>query len=120
VFPERNDSPVVQGTSRSYCQELLASNVQIFEYRPGLLHTKSLTLDGEFMMIGSANMDRRSFDLNYENNMLIDDRDMVAKVIDRQHAYIADSTRITLDNVRSWSVAKRLWNKSVAILGPIL
>jgi cardiolipin synthase len=44
--------------------------VRIFEYVGGLLHTKSLTLDGEVTLIGSANMDRRSFELNYENNIL--------------------------------------------------
>jgi len=68
-FPARNDSFIVGGASRSYYGELLAAGVEIHEYEGGLLHTKSLTLDGKVALIGSANMDRRSFDLNYENNI---------------------------------------------------
>ena len=64
VFPARNDSGVVAAISRSYYADLLSAGVKIFEYEGGLLHTKSLTLDGEITLIGSANMDRRSFDLN--------------------------------------------------------
>ena len=60
--------------SRSYYAELLDAGVQIFEYVGGLLHTKSLTVDGEVTLIGSANIDRRSFELNFENNILFFDR----------------------------------------------
>jgi cardiolipin synthase len=45
---------------------LLEAGVSIFEYEGGILHTKSMTVDGEITLIGSANMDRRSFELNYE------------------------------------------------------
>ena len=57
---------------------------KIYEYVGGLLHTKSLTLDGEITLIGSANMDRRSFDLNYENNILFYDPELTADVRARQ------------------------------------
>ena len=73
VFPARNDSWIVAAASRSYYAELLDAGVRIFEYDGGLLHTKSLTLDGEVTLIGSANIDRRSFDLNFENNILFFD-----------------------------------------------
>ena len=74
IFPARNDSWIVAAASRSYYADLLAAGVKIYEYEGGLLHTKSLTLDGEVTLIGSANMDRRSFELNYENNILFYDR----------------------------------------------
>jgi cardiolipin synthase len=73
IFPARNDSWIVAAASRSYCSDLLAAGVRIFEYEGGLLHTKSLTLDGEVTLIGSAHLDRRSFELNYENNILFYD-----------------------------------------------
>ena len=73
IFPVRDDSWGVGAASRSYCSDLLNAGVKIYEYVGGLLHTKSLTLDGEVTLIGSANMDRRSFDLNYENNILLYD-----------------------------------------------
>ena len=120
IFPARNDSWIVGGASRSYYSELLEAGVTIYEYVGGLLHTKSLTLDGEVTLIGSANMDRRSFDLNYENNILFVDTTRTADVRERQQQYIAKSIRITRDTVASWSMPRRLWNNTLAILGPIL
>ena len=52
--------------------------MKIYEYVGGLLHTKSLTVDGEVTLIGSANIDRRSFELNFENNILFVDRALTA------------------------------------------
>jgi phosphatidylserine/phosphatidylglycerophosphate/cardiolipin synthase-like enzyme len=92
VFPARNDSWIVAAASRSYYAELLAAGVRIYEYVGGLLHTKSLTLDGEVTLIGSANMDRRSFELNYENNILFYDPALTADVRQRQQSYIASFT----------------------------
>ena len=120
IFPAKNDSKIVQGTSRSYYQELLNAGVKIYEYKPGLLHAKTLTIDGEFSMIGSANIDRRSFDLNYENNMLIYDPKTTADIVERQQQYISKSNRVTQEDVDSWSMATKLWNNTVAVLGPIL
>lgn len=120
ILPAKNDSWIVQSASRSYYQELLAAGVEIYEYIPGLLHTKSLTFDSEFAMIGSANVDRRSFDLNYENNILIADNEIVSDIIKRQQQYISQATLITTEAVNNWSPLKRLWNNTVAMLGPIL
>ncbi|MBL4766130.1 MAG: cardiolipin synthase [Rhodobacteraceae bacterium] len=120
VLPQKNDSRIVQGASRSYYAELLEAGIQIFEFREGLLHTKSLTIDGEFTMIGSANMDRRSFDLNYENNILIQNQELTADIIARQREYISKSNQVNLDTVNSWSITTRLLNNTVAVLGPIL
>ena len=71
-------------------------------------------------MIGSANLDRRSFDLNYENNMLISDTQTVADIIKRQQEYISQANLCTREMVASWSVYKRFWNNFIATLGPIL
>jgi cardiolipin synthase len=120
IFPARNDSWVVGAASRSYYADLLASGVKIYEYMGGLLHTKSLTLDGNVTLIGSANMDRRSFDLNYENNILFHDVALTADVRKRQQEYIERSQRVTNETVGDWSISRRLWNNSVATVGPLL
>src|SRR5262249_22557409 len=120
IFPARNDSWIVAGASRSYYADLLTAGVKIFEYVGGLLHAKSLTLDGEVALIGSANMDRRSFDLNYENNILFCDADLTAAVRQRQQQYIAASNEITRDSVAAWSLPRKLWNNTLAMVGPIL
>jgi Phosphatidylserine/phosphatidylglycerophosphate/cardiolipin synthases and related enzymes len=120
VLPARNDSWIVGAASRSYYLELLHSGVRIFEYVGGLLHTKSLTLDGEVALIGSANLDRRSFELNYENNILLRSSPVTAELRARQQDYIAGSREITLAEVEAWGIGKQLWNNSIAMLGPIL
>jgi cardiolipin synthase len=120
VFPARNDDFAVGATSRSYYEDLLTAGVRIFEYQPGLLHTKSLTLDGMITLIGSANMDRRSFDLNFENNILLHDPALTAEMRSRQLDYIAESIEITLTTVQAWNWRRRLWNNTLATIGPIL
>lgn len=120
VLPAANDSWIVGAASRSCYPELLEAGVRIFEYRGGLLHTKSLTMDGEVMLIGSANMDRRSFELNYENNILLHDPALTAEMRLRQQSYIARSIEVMEAEVAAWSWRLRLRNNVVALLGPVL
>ena len=120
IFPERNDSLIVGAASRSYYADLLAAGVRLFEYRGGLLHTKSLTVDGVVSLIGSANLDRRSFDLNYENNILFYDPALTADVRRRQDDYLAASREVTAAAVRQWPLARRLLNNATAMFGPVL
>src|SRR5690606_15039395 len=120
VFPARNDSWFVGAASRSYYSELLDAGVCIREYVGGLLHAKSLTVDGEMTLIGSANMDRRSFDLNFENNILFHDVHLTQAIRRRQESYIAQSKLINQADVAAWSLRYRLRNNVMAILGPVL
>ncbi len=120
VFPARNDSFVVAAASHSYYADLLEAGVKIYEYVGGLLHTKSFTIDGTVTLIGSANMDRRSFDLNYENNILVCDATLTGEMRQLQHHYISKSNAVSLEMVRDWPVGLRLWNNAIAMLGPVL
>jgi cardiolipin synthase len=120
VVPRRNDSWIVAAASRSYYRDLLDAGVEIREYVGGLLHTKSITVDGEATLIGSANMDRRSFELNSENNILFYDPALTADMRERQQSYIARSDRVEQRDVANWSRPKRLWNNAVAMMGPVL
>jgi cardiolipin synthase len=120
IFPARNDSWIVAAASRSYYADLLVAGVNIHEYEGGLLHTKSLTVDGELTLIGSANMDRRSFDLNYENNILFHDAALTRDVRQRQQDYLSRSRPVGRDDVVRWSTPRRLWNNSIAIMGPLI
>ncbi len=120
IVPALNDSWIVAAASRSYYADLLEAGIRIHEYVGGLLHTKSVTIDGTVTLIGSANMDRRSFDLNYENNIIFCDTRLTAELEARQQSYIASSRAVTLEEVRSWSLWRRLWNNAIAMLGPVL
>jgi cardiolipin synthase len=120
IFPARNDSWIVGAASRSYYEDLIAAGVHVYEYVGGLLHTKSLTIDGEVTLIGSANMDRRSFELNYENNILFYDESLTATMIERQESYRAKSGQISAEMVAGWTWQHRLWNNTIAMIGPVL
>lgn len=120
IFPKKNDSFIVAATSHSYYWELLKAGVRIYEYRPGLLHAKTLTIDGELSLIGSTNLDLRSFDLNYENNVVFSDKALTTAIIERQYQYIADSDKVTLEQVESWPLIYKIYNNVIATMGPVL
>ena len=120
IFPKNNDSIVVAATSHSYYWQLLEAGVKIYEYKPGLLHAKTLTVDGEIGLIGSTNLDLRSFDLNYENNIVFSDRALTTDIVERQYQYIADSDEVTREQVENWPLPYRIWNNIVATMGPVL
>ncbi|MFT8719803.1 cardiolipin synthase [Acetobacter sp.] len=120
TVPKRNDSWIVAGASRSYYRELLEAGVKIYEYPHGLLHTKAMTVDGRMTLIGSANLDRRSFDLNFENNIQLVDDAFTAVIRDRQQTYIDESEEVTLQDVVKWRKSRVIWNNTLAMIGPVL
>ncbi|MDX2118342.1 MAG: cardiolipin synthase [Planctomycetota bacterium] len=91
VVPERSDAPVVCAAGRSHYPELLDAGVQIRLYRGGTLHSKTLTVDRRLAMIGSANLDQRSFWLNFEVTLLGYNAAFCEEVRRVQQKYIADA-----------------------------
>lgn len=120
IFPERNDSWIVAAASHSYYHQLLDAGCRIHEHGRGLLHSKILTVDGKVSLIGSSNLDLRSFDLNYENNILLQDEAITAAIDQRQQQYLEDSRRVELPEVLAWPFYRRIWNNVIATLGPVL
>lgn len=120
ILPAKNDSWIVAAVSQSYYSKLLDHGVKIFEFRDGLLHAKTLTMDGAISLIGSTNLDLRSFDLNYENDILLRDDEVTESIRSRQQNYIQQSDKITIEDVNSWSYPRRIWNNILATIGPVL
>lgn len=120
IFPKVNDSWIVSAASRSYYHKLLDAGCVIHEFKGGLLHAKTLTIDGCVSLIGSSNLDLRSFDLNYENNILLQDQAITEAIRKRQQTYIASSEIIELENVLAWRYTRRIWNNVIATVGPVL
>ncbi len=120
IFPKRNDSWVVAAASRSYYRKLLSAGCRIFEFKDGLLHAKTLTVDGRISVIGSSNLDQRSFDLNYENNILLQDPELTSELRARQQSYVARSEPVRHAEVRAWPRHERIWNNVIATIGPVL
>jgi len=66
LLPRRSDSFIVSAAARSYYDELIAAGVQVWEYKARMLHSKTLVVDDNCAMAGTANFDNRSFRLNFE------------------------------------------------------
>ena len=66
MVPRRSDSLIVSACARSYYDELMTAGVKIWEYKARMLHSKTLVVDDQCAMIGTANFDLRSFRLNFE------------------------------------------------------
>ena len=120
ILPARNDSWAVGAISKAYYPDLLAAGVRIFEFHGGLLHAKTLVADGTVALVGSANMDRRSIDLNFENNILLADPAATATMRARQEEFLAKSRPVTRDEVAAWGTLRRMANNALAIMGPVL
>ena len=74
LVPGKCDSKLVNAASKSYYEDLLCAGVEVYLYKKGFVHAKTLVADSNLSIIGTANMDYRSFELNFETNVLLYDR----------------------------------------------
>lgn len=120
TVPRRNDSWFVGAASRAYYPQLLDAGVRIREFEGGLLHAKILTVDGELTFFGSTNLDFRSFDLNFENDILVRDRDFTGAMRARQQEYGRSARPVTGSDIAALPLHRRLWRNALASLGPLI
>jgi cardiolipin synthase len=92
------DAKPIQAATRAYYDELLEAGVRIFEYQPGRFHEKTITADGHWSIVGSANMDNRSATLNVENVFAIEDRRLAAALEAELELAKQRTVEITLEN----------------------
>jgi cardiolipin synthase len=119
VVPQRSDSRIVSAAARSYYDQLLAAGVHIYEY-PKMVHAKTMVVDGKLACVGSANMDNRSFRLNFEIGAVFYSGAAIAQL---EHAFERDKTRsrhVThrLRGKLDWP--SRLGEASARLLSPLL
>ena len=91
IVPEHNDSRLVHYTCRSYFDDMLAAGIEIFGFKGGLLHTKSVVVDRQVALFGSVNLDVRSFWLDFEVTLGVYDPDFSEQLLTLQNKYIKDS-----------------------------
>ncbi len=120
VLPLVSDSRLVAAASRSHFEELLESGVTIMRYRHGLLHAKLLAVDGTFSMIGSANIDARSFWLNFEVTLFVYDQAFTASLVDLQRTYLEGSEELRLGAWQRRGRVQRGMENVARLFGPIL
>lgn len=120
LVPNRCDVLLVGPAGRSYYQHLLAVGIRVFEYLPSMLHAKTMVIDKQLALVGSANIDIRSFRLNFEVGALIDDPTVAATLHQRFAAQLRESREITLKMVQEWSFLQRLQHGAARLFSPFL
>jgi cardiolipin synthase len=81
ILPGKSDSVVAYWNTRSYIDELMEAGIKIFLYNEGFNHSKYILVDNVFASVGSANVDMRSFDLNFEIAALVYDEAFADKLL---------------------------------------
>ena len=97
LVPGVADSRLVNAASKSYYEDLLCAGVDIYRYQKGFVHAKTLVADGNLSIIGTANMDLRSFELNFEVNVMLYDRKFSQQLRDVFFKDLEDAEKIDRD-----------------------
>ena len=120
MIPRKPDSFLLRYASYSYVRQCLDAGIKIYFYEPGMLHAKVVVIDDEFVTTGSTNFDFRSFEHNFEGNLLLYSKDFNQRMTRIMHDDMMQSTRISL---RAWR-RRSMWQKALESLtrlfGPLL
>jgi cardiolipin synthase len=120
MVSDRSDVPLVQLASRSYIKDMLKTNVKVYFYKEGFLHSKLMVFDDSLTLIGSANFDSRSFEQNFEVEAFIYDTDVTNKAID---IFLEDQKNTEQQHLKDWikrPVAKRFIESLMRLFAPLL
>lgn len=121
IVPAHSDFSFVNAASQSFFSELLLAGVRIYLYQKGFIHAKTMLLDNNLAIVGTANMDIRSFDLNFEVNAFVYDEKVNANLHENFLNDLKDCTEVLYDD---WILQRngiQLLKESIArIVAPIL
>jgi len=120
VVPKRSDQILASAAGRSYYQPLMEMGVHLYLHQEGLLHAKTISIDDALALVGSGNFDIRSFQLNFELNLLLYGPQPAAHLRYHQRQYIAKSHRLTLAEWRRRPAVYRLLDDTARLLSPLL
>lgn len=120
IVPDQVDSRITQYASRSFLQDLIKAGVQVALYQPGLLHTKSVTIDKNLSLFGSLNLDPRSLRINFEITVAVYDTGFTHAFRQLQHKYLTESKFLTSESIQQ-QTRRQIWASDFARLaGPLL
>ncbi len=120
LLPSKSDIRIVTSAARSYYEELLEAGIRIFEYSDGFLHSKTIAIDGRYGSVGSANMDVRSFTLNFEVSAFIHSERFARKLQEQFEIDTHAATEIQLEAFRRRPRIKRFGQSVAQLLSGIL
>ncbi len=120
MTPNMPDHPFIYRATEYYSQLLHAAGVKIYRYEDGFLHAKTAVMDGHISTVGSANMDIRSFKLNFEANTFIYDPKVAAQLEAIYQADMEKASLLTDEIIAQQSTWLKFKQKFSRLLSPIL
>jgi cardiolipin synthase len=120
IVPVNEDSHLVRYASQAYRGELVAAGVHVLEHQKGMLHTKSVTVDGQVSLFGSLNLDPRSMFLNFEITLAIYDPSFTESLRELQRTYGRQCRPLDLAAWRSRPWTRQFAQNLARLLGPLL
>jgi cardiolipin synthase len=108
LLPGAIDHNLVRQASRAQLGRLLRAGVQVYEYRAALLHAKTMVVDSKWATVGSTNLDRRSFELNEELNLVVYDADVARRLEQVFAEDLRQSRRVDYEDWRQRGVITRI------------
>ena len=120
LVPGKSDSKFVNAAARSHYNDLLRAGVEIFMYNKGFIHAKSMVIDRKVAVVGSANMDHRSFDLNFEVNAIVYDEEVANELAEIFLEDLKDATQIDPNGWQKRPVYIQLLEKTAGLVSPLL
>lgn len=120
MIPAKGDSKLLQLATYSYVTRCLKAGIKVYSYTPGMLHAKSMTVDSEFATAGSTNFDFRSFENNFEANLLIYDNGINEKFRNIFFSDLEKCRKLKYSEWKSRPVPQRALESMVRLFAPIL
>jgi cardiolipin synthase len=120
LLPGQSDHPLVLFAGRSFQDELLTAGVRIFELKNSMTHAKTMTIDGYLSTIGSANLDQRSFRLNFESNLFFLDSSVSQQMEQDFLALCNSAVEIRMDQRKKLAASRKLVESVCRVLSPLL
>lgn len=120
LLPSKGDHPMVHYAMRSYYKRLLKAGVKIYEYQKGMMHSKTMVVDSRCGTIGSANLDIRSFHLNFELNAFVYSQDFASQLEDAFQDDLQHAKQITLKDFMKRPFSQRLYEAGARVFSPLL
>jgi cardiolipin synthase len=120
MLPEKSDTNVAHWSTMSYATELLEAGVKVYLFGKGFNHSKIISIDSEFCIIGSANMDNRSLEHNFEITAIIYNNEMAQKL---ENQFIKDTERCKSLASSKWakrSVKNQIKESFARLLSPLI
>ena len=120
IVPAKSNHRVTAAAGRSFYEECLEAGVAIYEYLPGMIHSKTIVVDGRIALVGSANMDMRSFRLNYEVHAVVRDATAALRLERTFQEDLAETRKLELATWRARGLSARIAEGAGRLVAPLL